>query len=56
MTTQVYVHYRQPNHITEKDTYPLPWVEDNLNALQGGTWLSTLNQILGYQQFKIDLE
>jgi len=36
------VDYRQLNSITIKDSYPLPLVDNCLNALAGSSWFSTL--------------
>ena len=44
------------NSVTKKDAYPLPRIEDNLDALQGSTWYSTLDLISGYWQVEMDPE
>lgn len=37
------VDYRQYNIKTRKDAYPLPWIEESLDALTGATLFSTLD-------------
>src|SRR6218665_3403291 len=37
------IDYRQLNAITKKDSYPLPRVDDCLDALAGACWFSTLD-------------
>ena len=47
------VDYRALNGITVKDSYPLPRVENTLDALSGAKWLSTWDMKSGYHQVKI---
>ena len=44
------VDYRKLNGVTEKDAFPLPRVEENLDALSGNTWFTSLDLASGYWQ------
>ena len=48
------VDYRQLNHVTCKDSYPLQRVDDALETLAGMKWFSTLDLQSGYWQVKLD--
>ena len=47
------VDYRALNEKTRKDAYPIPRVEDNLDALEGSRWFSTLDLAAGYWQVAV---
>jgi len=47
------VDYRALNDITIKDSYPLPRIDDTLDALVGAKWFSTLDMKSGYHQVKM---
>ena len=55
-TVRFCVDYRKLNSITKKDAYPLPRIEDNLDALRGSKLFSTLDLASGYWQVKMSDE
>ncbi|GBM51780.1 hypothetical protein AVEN_109824-1 [Araneus ventricosus] len=42
-STRFCIHCRKLNEITIKDSYPLPRIDDTLDALNGRQWFSTLD-------------
>ena len=52
-TTRVCVDFRQLNSVTKKTAYPLVRIEDNLDALQGAKWYSTLDLLSGFWQVEV---
>ena len=53
-STRFCVDFRKVNSITRKDAYPLPRVDDTLEALAGSQWFTTLDLISGYWQVEMD--
>ena len=53
-TLRFCVDYRRLNSVTRKDVYPLPRVEDILDALGGTQYFSTLDLASGYWQVELD--
>ena len=49
---RICVDYRK---LTLPDTYPLPSVQECLDALQGAKWFSTLDCASGFFKFRINL-
>ena len=47
------VDYQRLNSITYKDSYPLPLIDNCLNALSGSSWYSTLDLRSGYYNIPI---
>uniref|UniRef100_A0A1A8HG02 Gypsy retrotransposon integrase-like protein 1 n=1 Tax=Nothobranchius korthausae TaxID=1143690 RepID=A0A1A8HG02_9TELE len=47
------VDYRQLNAKTRKDAFPLPRIEESLDALTGAGWFSTLDLASGYNQVSV---
>ena len=55
-STRFCVDYRKVNHVTRKDAYPLPRVDDILDTLAGSQYFSTLDLLSGYWQVEVDQE
>ena len=47
------IDYRKLNSVTYKDSYPLPLIDNCLNALSGSSWYSTLDLRSGYYNIPI---
>lgn len=48
------VDYRKLNKATIKDRYPLPRIDDTIDALHGARYFSTLDLFAGYWQIEIE--
>ena len=47
------IDYRQLSAVTRKYAYPLPRINDSLNALTGSMYFSTLDLVSGYLQMPL---
>ena len=52
-TLRCCVDYRLLNDVTVKDSYPLPRIDETLDALSGARWFSTLDLKSGYHQIAL---
>lgn len=52
-TLRMCVDYRQLNSKTRKDVFPLPRIEESLDALTGARWFSTMDLASGYNQVPV---
>ncbi|MCG7877679.1 MAG: reverse transcriptase family protein, partial [Candidatus Thiodiazotropha endolucinida] len=55
-TTRFCVDYRKLNDVTVKDAYPLPRVDECLDALAGSKWFSCMDLNSGFWQIMVEAE
>ena len=55
-TKRFCIDYQRLNNITIKDAYPIPRIDDSLDALGGSRWFSTLDLASGYWQVELEEE
>ena len=48
------IDYHKVNAVTRKDAYPLPRVNDALDAFASCKWFTTLDLLSGYWQVEVD--
>ena len=53
-STRFCIDYRKVNLVTKKDAYPLPRIDDTLNALGGAKYFTTLDLQSGYWQVALE--
>ena len=54
-STRFCVDYRRLNDVTIKDAYPIPRVDECLDALTGSKWFSTVDLNSGFWQVALDM-
>ncbi|MFV9552599.1 reverse transcriptase family protein, partial [Algibacter sp. PT7-4] len=54
--TRLYIDYRELNHVTIKNRYPLPRIDDLFDQLQGAQFFSKIDLRSGYHQLKVKTE
>lgn len=52
-TVRFCVDYRKLNHVTRKDPYPLPRIDESLDSLGGANFLCRMDLASGYWQLKM---
>ena len=52
--TRFVVDYRKLNQVTQKDSYPLPRIDDSLDCLGGASYFSVIDFCSGYFQIPLD--
>ena len=55
-TVRFCLDYRRLNDVTVKDSYPIPRIDESLDALGGSNWFSTLDLASGYWQVMVKPE
>ena len=53
-STRFCIDYCKRNNVTQKDAYPLPWIDATLDTIHGSQWFSTLDLLSGYWQVEVD--
>ncbi|VDH88704.1 Hypothetical predicted protein [Mytilus galloprovincialis] len=55
LSRRLCVDYKKLNDKTIKDSYPIPRIEDNIDALSGAKWMSVLDLRMAYHQVPMNL-
>lgn len=53
-TYRMCIDFRMVNSLTEPDAFPLPRIDDSLDALGGNTFYSSLDLVQGYHQLEME--
>lgn len=53
-TVRYCIDFRGVNTVTRKDSFPLPNMDECLDALGKNTYMSTLDMAQGYYQIEVD--
>ncbi len=53
-STRFCMDYRKVNEVTRKDSYPIPWIDETLDALRGSHYFSTRELYSGCWQVRMD--
>ena len=51
---RICVDYRKLNAVTKFDAYPIPTIDEMLNAIGNAKYISTLDLVKGYWQIPMD--
>ena len=51
---RITLHFRKLNAISVHDSFPLPWVEEALQAVQAAVWFSSFDLAQGYLQMAME--
>ena len=55
-STRICVDFRKVKSLTRRDAYPLPRIDECLDALSGAQWFTTLDLASGYWQVEVKSE
>ena len=55
-TDRFVVDFRRLNSVTRKDSYPLPRIDDALDALNGTKFFSSMDLMSGFWQVEMEAE
>jgi len=50
---RLYIDYNELNHVTIKNKYPIPLIDELFDQLKGASVFSKINLLFGYYQLKV---